>query len=128
MTMRTQKQILGGKGEKMAADYLKEQGYEVMCKNFRHGKGELDLICTDKQDLVIVEVKTVRDTGFGPGEQRISQKKQREIIRTTYAYLDKHPVTPDKGVRFDVVVVNLIKHPAAIIHYKGAFWQTLKPF
>jgi len=126
--MRTAKQLLGEKGEEMAAEYLKAQGYEVICKNIRHGKGELDLICMDNQDLVIVEVKTVRDTGFGPGEQRISKKKQREIIRTTYAYLDKHPVTPDKGVRFDVVIVNLMKHPAEVLHYKGAFWQILKLF
>ena len=120
---RTLQQKIGKEGEDFAARYLEQQGYTILQRNYRAGKGEIDIICEDRHDRVIVEVKTVRYPGYGSGEERISVKKQREVIRATYRYLEQFPLTGDQGVRFDVIIVNLFKYPGDVIHYRGAFWQ-----
>ncbi len=121
--MLTDKQILGKKGEQLTADYLEKKGYKIIDRNFRFGKGEIDIVCKYGDDLVIVEVKSVRVNGYGEGEERISIKKQKKIINTAYAFLDQHEEYLDFGVRFDVVVVNFSQYPVDIRHYTGAFWQ-----
>ena len=121
--MKTQKQNLGNRGEDIAARYLTGKGYKIMVRNYRAGRGEIDIICTDDHDVVIVEVKSIGQSGYGSAEERISVKKQKEIIRTTYAYLHRHPLNEGQGVRFDVVIVDFTQFPRNIIHYKEAFWQ-----
>jgi len=107
----------------MAAVFLQDKGFEIIQRNFRAGQNELDIIATDKFDLVIVEVKSIRNPDYGSAEFRIPVKKQRSIIKATYAYLEKHREFADMGVRFDVICVNLEKYPADVVHYKEAFWQ-----
>jgi len=121
--MLTTKQQLGNKGEQLAAAYLQDKGYQVLERNYRFGTGEIDIICKFENDIVVVEVKSVRVKGFGAGEERITAKKQKKLIETTYAFLDKHQQYEGYGVRFDVMVVNFIKYPAEILHYEGAFWE-----
>ncbi len=122
--MKTQKQKLGRGGEDKAVEYLRKKGYEIITRIYQHGHNELDIICRDTNDLVIVEVKSVRVPNFGSGESRISKSKQRSIIKATYAYLDRHKNFKDTGVRFDVICINFNQFPAGIAHYKGAFWQS----
>jgi len=117
---------LGRQGEKLAAEYLQKKGFAIVHKNFRSGKGELDLICHKDSDLIIVEVKSVRSPHWGYGEERISRNKQRMIIRTTYAFLDRYPKFKGMGVRFDVVIVNFFNYPVQIVHYSGAFWESTR--
>ena len=107
----------------MAVTFLQNHGYEIIQRNFRAGQNEIDIVAKDKNDLVIVEVKSIRNPDYGSAEFRISVKKQRSVIKATYAYLDKHREFTDMGVRFDVICVNLEKYPADVAHYKGAFWQ-----
>ena len=121
--MKTNRQKLGTRGEDMAAVFLQDKGFEIIQRNFRAGQNELDIIATDKFDLVIVEVKSIRNPDYGSAEFRIPVKKQRSIIKATYAYLEKHREFADMGVRFDVICVNLEKYPADVVHYKEAFWQ-----
>jgi putative endonuclease len=122
--MLTDKQKLGKNGEEFALRFLKNKGYKEIARNYRFGKGEIDIICQDKKDLIIVEVKSVRIDGFGSGEERITPKKQKMIIETTYGFLSENEKYEDCGVRFDVIVVNFKKYPAEIHHYESAFWQT----
>jgi putative endonuclease len=121
--MKTNKQELGNYGEDLACAYLEKKGYKIMCRNFRSGKGELDIICNDGSDVVIVEVKSIRKSGFGLGGERVSIKKQREIIRTTYRYLNFFPIEENQGVRFDVIIIDFRNYPATIEHFEEAFWQ-----
>ncbi len=107
----------------MAVAFLQDKGYDIIQRNFRAGQNEIDIIATDKSDLVIVEVKSIHNLDYGSAEFRISLKKQRSIIKATYAYLEKHREFDDMGVRFDVICVNLEKYPADVNHYIGAFWQ-----
>ncbi len=121
--MLTDKQKLGKNGELLAPQFLKKKGYQKVKQNYRYGKGEIDIICEYGYDLIVVEVKSVRIDGFGSGEERITPKKQKMIIDTTYGFLTEFEKYADYGVRFDVVVVNFKKYPAEIVHYESAFWQ-----
>ena len=121
--MLTDKQKLGKNGEAIALKFLKNKGYKKIARNYRYGKGEIDIICEYENDLIIVEVKSVRIDGFGNGEERITSKKQNMIIETTYGFLAENEQYLNYGVRFDVVVVNLKNYPAEIVHYEAAFWQ-----
>ena len=126
--MVTDKQKLGKKGEDLALGYLLKKGYKKIVQNYRFAKGEIDIICECENDLIIVEVKSVKVAGFGSGEERITPKKQKMIIETTYGFLGENEKYEDYGVRFDVVVVNFNNYPAEIIHYKSAFWQNENNF
>jgi len=121
--MLTDKQKLGKKGEALALKFLENKGYKYIARNYRYGKGEIDIICEHEDDLIIVEVKSVRVDGFGTGEERITPNKQKMIIETTYGFLSENEQYEEYGVRFDVVVVNFKKYPAEVVHYESAFWQ-----
>ena len=121
--MKGDRQKLGRVGENIAKKYLQDLGYELITTNFRTKKGEIDIICRKSKDLVLVEVKSLRTTNFGSGEERISKTKQKKLIKTTYQFLGHRPEFESLGIRFDVIVVNFVKYPAQISHYQGAFWE-----
>ena len=50
---------IGNDGEKRAADYLTENGYKILFKNWRLSGGEIDIIAIKDDVLVFVEVKTL---------------------------------------------------------------------
>ncbi len=61
---------LGFEYEQRAADYLINNGYQILDRNFRSHKGEIDLIALDpNRCLVFVEVKYRRNNRFGSPER-----------------------------------------------------------
>ncbi len=52
---------LGQWGETQAQRFLQGQGFKPIARNWRDGKGELDLVMADDRAIVIVEVKTRRN-------------------------------------------------------------------
>ena len=121
--MKTNRQKLGKKGEDMAVAFLENKGYQIIKRNFQAGQNEIDIIATDKHDLVFVEVKSVRVPDYGSAEFRVPLKKQRSIIRAAFTYLDRYQMKGDMGVRFDVICISLTNYPAGVANYMGAFWQ-----
>ena len=67
--------ILGKNGEKIAAEYLVKQGYDIRDINWRNGRYEIDIVATQGKYLVIVEVKTRQSDIFGLPEDAINDKK-----------------------------------------------------
>ena len=56
---------LGKKGEQLAVDFLIENGYDIVERNYRFNKAEVDIIAQKKDVLAIIEVKTRSTTDFG---------------------------------------------------------------
>ncbi|WP_024796704.1 YraN family protein [Tomitella biformata] len=112
---------LGVRGERLAAAYLEGQGWTVLDRNWRCRNGELDLVAMDGDEIVFVEVKTRRGTGFGmPGEAVTNQKAQR-IRRLASLWLTARREVWSY-VRFDVIgIVVPITGDASLEHYEGAF-------
>ena len=120
---KTAKQRLGQKGEELAAAFLSKQGHKIIRRNYRHGKGELDIVSLDGRTLVISEVKSYRARPLGAAEFRVNKRKQRQIIQTAYAFLAEHPGMEGMDVRFDVLIVDFSSYPAKIIRHQAAFWD-----
>ncbi len=47
----------GREAEDRACDYLQTQGLQLLARNYRSKRGEIDLILQDKDSLVFVEVR-----------------------------------------------------------------------
>lgn len=93
-------------GEDAAARHLKDKGLRILLRNWRHGHGEIDLICQDGPALVFVEVRT-RDAGAGVSPYHsVTAKKKRVLRRTCLAYVRSLRLKPAQ-FRFDIVEVNL---------------------
>jgi hypothetical protein len=55
---KTIAQYIGNKGEAMAAEWLWLKGFQIVERNKKVGRFEIDLVCKDEHDWVFVEVKT----------------------------------------------------------------------
>ncbi len=80
---------VGNKGEELACQYLKKQGYKILEKNFRIRGGEIDIIAKDKDYLVFVEVKTRYSHEYGLPKDAMTPWKIRYLLKTAQFYLLK---------------------------------------
>ncbi len=116
------KRSLGLAAEDMAAAFLQNLGYVIIKRNFQFGKvGEIDIICSDAETLVFVEVKGRRSSNYGSPESSITPRKKQQIRRVAKAYLHIKGIL-DVECRFDVVAVDEAVFPTEIRHYINAFW------
>lgn len=99
------KRILGTQYEQRAADFLKEQGYFILQKNYRCRLGEIDIIARDRKYLVFVEVKYRRNDKKGYPGQAVTYQKQRTISKVAGEYLMRHSYNMEVLCRFDVVSI-----------------------
>lgn len=117
------KKTIGQEGEDIAADYLVNNGFEMITRNYRYGHGEIDIIVKDKfnDHLVFVEVKTRKNLEFGEPENAITKTKIRQLKKIAEAYIYEKDIK-DVECRFDVIALiwNRETKPK-ITHFKNAF-------
>lgn len=123
MTKCVYKNRLGKRGELIAAEYLKENGFELIKSNYRYDRAEIDLICVDsKQNLLIfVEVKTRTNKKFGEPEESITYTKIEQIKKAAYGFLSENSIYDSFDVRLDVVTVFFEGQDAVVNHIENAF-------
>lgn len=93
----------GRRGERAAAAWLREKGYEILEANYRSRYGEIDLVAKDGGFLVFVEVKTRSRRAVALPREAVGPAKQARLIKTALLYLADHPLGLQP--RFDVVEV-----------------------
>lgn len=91
--------------EEKAAAFLRQQGYEILDRNYRDRYGEVDIVAREGQYLVFVEVKYRKDMRNGYPEEAVSARKQGRIRHTAAWYLHRHGYGDQTPCRFDVVSV-----------------------
>jgi putative endonuclease len=111
---------IGKAGEEAALEYLLQQGYHVLERNYRCRFGEIDLIAQDGNTLAFIEVKTRRSQRFGPAAAAITYEKQRHLVKASQVYLTQRRKV-DELCRFDVVTIDLEAHTTRIELIKDAF-------
>ena len=116
----TEKITTGEEGERIAAAYLKKNGYRIIEINFRCPIGEIDIVAKEKDDLVFVEVKTRKSIELGYPEQAVGIRKQKKMSQLALWYLQKRKIA-DTNARFDVVAVTLIPENNEVKLIKNAF-------
>jgi putative endonuclease len=109
MTMR------GDESEEKACSFLKQEGYQVVARNWRTRVGELDIIARDGDVLVFVEVKARSRDDFGGPEAAVDRTKQRRLIAAARSFLAATHC--ELATRFDVVAIR----PGSMRLYQDAF-------
>lgn len=111
--------LLGKWGEAYALNYLSELGYTLKARNYKFNRMEIDLVLTDHDILVVVEVKTRHSAELGEPWQAVNLAKQKQIIRVAN-YYTKSIQWPHE-VRFDVVSIVHNSNHTDLTHIKDAF-------
>jgi len=110
---------IGNFGENIAQNFLLRKGCQILERNWRWGKGELDLIVQDKDVIVFVEVKTRKNLVFGTPEAAVNYKKQQFMYELAVEYL--HRIQHEGEIRFDIVAI-VLEPELDIQHFEDAFF------
>ena len=116
---------LGKYGERVAATYLVNDGYELIDCNWRCDegelKGELDIVARRNGVLTFVEVKTRSSVDYGEPAEAVGPVKVRRIRELATVWMRLHPTEHD-DVSFDVMsVMHSGKGAATVTHLREAF-------
>jgi len=112
---------LGKAGENAAANYYREQGYEVLAQGYRHGRAEVDLVLRQGNTLLVfAEVKTRSSAQFGEPETFVSARK-KELFRLAATHLQEE-LDWRGDIRFDIVALTLLSHGFRLEHFEDAFY------
>ncbi|OJJ17808.1 YraN family protein [marine bacterium AO1-C] len=120
--MKTPQQQKGAQGENLAVQFLQKKGYEIVVRNYRYKRGEIDIIAKGiHQTLVFVEVKLRSSDAFGLPEEMVSENQQNLIMATAEQYIEESNWQHD--IRFDIVAIQLPKGQAPkITHFEDVFY------
>jgi len=101
---RTAAQQTGGDAEERAAEFLAGKGLSILARNFRTRFGEIDLVASDGEVLVFVEVRLRSSDLFGDAAASVTETKQRRIASAARAYLSQ--LRREPPCRFDVIALD----------------------
>ena len=100
---KTKNKLTGNAGEEMAAEYLRSKNYQIIGRNIFYPFGEIDILAKDGETIIVVEVKTVRGSGYGSAADLVRQKKQHKLRLLASAVAQEYP---NSDIRIDVVAIN----------------------
>jgi putative endonuclease len=103
---RASKSQAGRAGEERAAEFLLQNGFHILARNYRSPAGEVDLVAEDHGALVFVEVKSWSYFSFEDLEYSVNKRKQNRIIETAKHFITNERKYKWMAVRFDVVFVS----------------------
>lgn len=110
---------IGNLGEDLASEYLEEQGYKIIERNFRCKLGEVDIIAMDAEEIVFVEVKTRKVLVYGQPKDAVNKIKQKHIYKAAEYYLLINNCL-DAYTRIDVIEIYFEEMKYKINHIKKA--------
>ena len=119
--MTKERQYTGRTGKEIACDFLKEQRYSIVKRNYRSRIGDIDIVAEHREYLVFCEVKTRRSrAGLHPSLSVIAKKIEKLRMLGEHYLSQKHLM--HQQPRFDVIAVQLAgKIAPEIDHFVNAF-------
>ncbi|TGV00485.1 YraN family protein [Flavivirga rizhaonensis] len=112
---------LGKKGEQLAVDFLLKNGYNILERNYRFDKAEVDIIAQQKDTLAIIEVKTRSTTDFGNPQDFVKPKQIQRLVKAVDEYINVNDL--DVEVRFDIIAIVKAGKGFNIEHLEDAFYH-----
>ena len=94
----------GKAGEKLAAEFLRKNGYRILQRNYQAYSGEIDIIASEGGDVVFVEVKSGASAAFAAPETHVDRAKQRHMSQAAVEFCTRRKLR-DVNCRFDVISV-----------------------
>lgn len=117
----------GTGGEEIARLFLIGKGYEIIAKNYKAWRKEIDIIAKKGGYIVFAEVKTRRSASFGTPSQSVGIEKQRHIITAAKKFLLENGGSYSRlQPRFDIVEIYSDKRTGKnyVRHMENAFITT----
>jgi len=116
---------LGKKGEQLAVDFLRSKNYDILERNYRFQKAEVDIIALQKDILAIVEVKTRSSLDFGEPQDFVKPKQIKNLVAAVNEYIVEQDLEVE--VRFDIIAIVKQNDNNAVTyhieHLKNAFYH-----
>ncbi|MCB4807454.1 YraN family protein [Tamlana sp. 62-3] len=112
---------LGNKGEQMAVDFLIENNYAILERNYRFNKAEVDIIAQKEDILAIIEVKTRSTTDFGNPQDFVKPKQINNLVKAVDEYVTINEL--DVEVRFDIIAIVKEGKQFKLEHLEDAFYH-----
>lgn len=97
----------GAAGERIAKEYLRAKGYDILNANWSTTFGELDIVAKRDDVLVFIEVKTRRRPSTEPALEAVTPAKHDRMLKAIYQYLADQDIDPEAQWRIDVIAVAL---------------------
>ena len=110
---------IGGLGEDLAVEMLKDKGYKIIERNVESKFGEIDIVAAKKGEVVFVEVRSKTGKDFGLPEETIDFYKKKKLIENAKRYINYRGV--DNPYRIDVIGIVFSKNKEVLRsrHYKN---------
>ncbi|WP_336516754.1 YraN family protein [Pollutibacter soli] len=95
----------GKEGEELAATWLQSNGFEIVKRNWRHFRYEIDIIASKKNCIHFIEVKTRKSKAYGFPEEQVSKSKLKQMVASGAEYL--YQFGSWDSVRYDILAINI---------------------
>ncbi len=118
-------QLIGDRGEQLAAEHLERRGFRIVERNYRTRWGELDIVAFDGSTLAFCEVKSRRMTpsGIQPFDSLHARKRAQVRRMATQWLTERRERDFAANLRFDAIAVTFDARGqlVALEHLEGAF-------
>lgn len=112
---------LGKKGEQLAVDFLLKNDYQIIERNYRFEKAEVDIIAKKNDILAVIEVKTRSTVDFGNPQDFVKPKQIQRLVKAVDDYVNVNDL--DVEVRFDIIAIVKAGSTFNIEHLENAFYH-----
>ncbi|PIQ07259.1 MAG: YraN family protein [Candidatus Nealsonbacteria bacterium CG18_big_fil_WC_8_21_14_2_50_37_10] len=123
---------VGNWGERIAEDYLRNKGYQILDKNYffripeNPQKGEIDIVAKRSDTISFIEVKTLTEargeqfSAISP-EEKVDFWKQRKLVKTAESWLMKKKIPLNSKWQIDVIGIKIVPNKKVeISHFENA--------
>ena len=110
----------GKEGEAEACEFLEKKGYEILEKNWRFERAEIDILAQIQETLVVVEVKTRTSLDFGMPQDFVKPAQIKNLCKAVDAYIKLNDI--DLEIRFDIIAIFKSDKGLQIEHLEDAFY------
>lgn len=116
---------LGSFGEKIAENYLKNKGYQILDRNYRFQfpgdlqRGEIDIVAKKKDVISFFEVKTLKESSFIFPEEKVNFLKKRKLRITAESWLIKNKIPLNSKWQIDIIAIEMKNGKAKISHFEN---------
>ncbi|MBN1655524.1 MAG: YraN family protein [Deltaproteobacteria bacterium] len=115
-----QKSDLGRRAEDLVADFIREKGFEIIARNQRVGRLEIDIIARKGTLVVFCEVRSRTDDSWMTPAQSIGHAKIERLRRAAIQWLISTQPSATE-IRFDVASVVYDVPQGRIDYFDNAF-------
>jgi putative endonuclease len=89
--------------EARSASLLEDYGYRIVARRYRSRVGEIDLVASNGQQLLFVEVRARKNGAYGGAAASVDARKRCKLRRCAAQFLTTHPRWRHLPCRFDVI-------------------------